>query len=79
MVEDGVGGRELARCTRSTQGDGSGGVEDGGRGEGRRLLLATFHVIYLVKSPDLGDWPFISVGSVCTPTAMKLVLTARQT
>ena len=29
MVEDGVGGRELARCTRTAQGDGGGGVEDG--------------------------------------------------
>ena len=50
-----------------------------GRGERRRLLLATFHVIYLVKSPDLGDRLLISVGSVCTPTAMKVILTARQT
>ena len=29
MVEDGVGVRELARCTRAAQGDGGGGVEDG--------------------------------------------------
>ena len=62
-------------CTRSRGRRGGGR----GRGEGRRLLLATFQVIYPVKSPDLGDWPFISVGSVCTPTAMKLILTARQT
>ena len=62
-------------CTRRREWRGGGR----GRGEGRRLLLATLHVIYLVKSSELGDWLFISVGSVYTPTAMKLVLTARQT
>ena len=62
-------------CTRRRGWRGGGR----GRGEGRRLLLATLHVIYLVKLLDLGDRLFISVGSVCTPTAMKLILTARQT
>ena len=79
MVEDGVGGEGASQVypiyTRRREWRGGGR----GRGERRRLLLATFHVIYLVKSPDLGDWLFISVGSVCTPTAMKLILTARQT